>query len=114
VPSSAIDPDGTVPGDVAQPLAELTKRDVNDAVNRAVRSLDLSHLRVGVVVIGHAAPWEKRRKLIAHFRETLPGVPIVALLRRRDKDLDCSEFNCSTGNPPLWLRTVNQTLAGVS
>ena len=113
MPSSAIDTDGTVPGDVTQPLAELTKRDVNSAVNRAARSLDLSHLRVGVVVIGHAALWEKR-KLIAHFQETLPGVPIVALLRRRDNDIDCSEFNCSTGNPPLWLRTVNQTLAGVS
>ncbi len=82
--------------------------------SRAARSLDLSHRQVGVVVIGHGAPWEERRNLIAHFRETLPGVPIVALLRRRDEDFDCSDFNCSADNPPIWLRTVNQALAGVA
>jgi hypothetical protein len=81
--------------------------------SQAARNLDLSDRQVGVVVIGHGAPWEERRKLIAHFRETLPGVPIIALLRRRDRMFDC-DFNCSADNPPLWVRTVNQALAGVA
>lgn len=41
--------------------------------SRAARSLDLSHERVGVVLIGHGAPWEERCNLAAHFRETLPS-----------------------------------------
>jgi len=46
--------------------------------SRAARNLDLSHGSVGLVLIGHGAPWEERCNLVAHFRETLPGVPIVA------------------------------------
>jgi hypothetical protein len=55
--------------------------------SRAARNLDLSRESVGVVVIGHGAPWEERCELAAHFRETLPGVPIVASLRQRDRDV---------------------------
>jgi hypothetical protein len=45
---------------------------------RAARNLDLSGESVGVVLIGHGAPWDERCELAAHFRRTLPGVPIVA------------------------------------
>jgi len=41
--------------------------------SRAARNLDLSHEPVGVVLIGHGAPWKERCNLAAHFRETLPG-----------------------------------------
>jgi DNA-binding NtrC family response regulator len=82
--------------------------------SQAARNLVLSDTSVGVVVIGHGAPRQERLELIAHFRETLPSVPIVALLRRRDKAFDCSDFNCSADNPPLWVRTVNQALTGVA
>jgi CheY-like chemotaxis protein len=81
--------------------------------SQAARNLALSDASVGVVVIGHGAPREERLELIAHFRKTLPGVPIVALLRRRDKAFDCSDFICSADNPPLRVRTVNQALTGV-
>ena len=53
--------------------------------SQAARNLALSDASVGVVVIGHGAPRRERLALIAHFREALPGVPIVVLLRRRDK-----------------------------
>ena len=82
--------------------------------SRAARNLALPNASVGVVVIGHGAPRQERLELIAHFRETLPSVPIVALLRRRDKAFDCSDFNCSADNPPLWVRTVSQALTGVA
>ncbi|MGB9255944.1 MAG: hypothetical protein WCC25_13980, partial [Candidatus Korobacteraceae bacterium] len=35
--------------------------------SRAARNLDLSDRAVGVVMIGHGAPWQERVKLIAHF-----------------------------------------------
>ena len=51
----------------------------------AARSLDLSDRSVGVVVIGHEAPWRERCELITHFRGTLPGFPswrcCVAMIR---------------------------------
>ena len=81
--------------------------------SQAARNLVLS-TSVGVVVIGHGAPRQERLELIAHFRKTLPSVPIVALLRRRDEAFDCSDFNCSADNPPLWVRTVNQALTGIA
>jgi len=81
--------------------------------SRAARNLDLSHESVGVVLIGHGAPWEERCNLAAHFRETLPGVPIMASLRRQDKDVTGADYNLPADNPPLWVRTVRQALAGI-
>ena len=81
--------------------------------SRAARNLDLSHESVGVILIGHGAPWEERCNLAAHFRETLPGVPIVASLRRRDRHVNGAHYNCPADNPPLWVRTVRQALAGI-
>jgi hypothetical protein len=80
----------------------------------AARNLDLSHERVGVVLIGHGAPWEERCNLAAHFRETLPGVPIVASLRRQDKNVSGADYNLPADNPPLWVRTIRQALAGTA
>ena len=81
--------------------------------SQAAWNLALSDALVGVVVIGHRAPRQERCELIAHFRESLPGVPIVALLGRRDKAFGRIEFNCPADDPPLWVRTVSQALAGI-
>ncbi len=77
-------------------------------------ALDLSLLRypIGVIVIGHGASWIDRQELISHFREALPGVPIVALLRKSDLGFDSADYNCPRDNPPLWIRTVTRALAG--
>jgi hypothetical protein len=81
--------------------------------SRAARNLDLSHETVGVVLIGPGAPWEERCNLAAHFREALPGGPIVASLCRLDKDVTGADYNLPADNPPLWVSTVRQALAGV-
>lgn len=67
--------------------------------SRAARNLDLSHESVGVVLIGHGATWEERCDLVAHFRTTLPGVPIVASLRQRDKDVIGADYNLRADRP---------------
>jgi hypothetical protein len=82
--------------------------------SRAARNLDLSHETVRVVLIGHGAPWEERCNLAAYFREILPGLPIVASLRRQDKDVTGADYNSPADNPPLWVRTVRQALAGAA
>ena len=80
---------------------------------QAARSLDLSGRLVGVIVIGHGASWQERRDLIAHFRETLFGVPILALLRRHEEALGEADFSCRADDPPQWIRMVRQALAGI-
>ena len=49
----------------------------------------------------------------AHFREILPGVPIVASLRRQDNDVTAADYNLPADNPPLWVKTVRKARAGV-
>lgn len=65
---------------------------------------------IGVVVVGHGAPWLERESLIAYFRKLLPGIPIVALLRTVDSPFSGADFNCPADNPPLWEKTVVQAL----
>jgi len=79
----------------------------SDALDR-----ELLKQPIRVVVIGHGASWVDRQELIAHFREGLTGVPIVALLRKSDFGFDGADYNCPGDNPSLWIRTVAQALAG--
>jgi hypothetical protein len=96
-------------------ILQLLGHPVTSALgSRAARHLDFSHESVGVVLIGHGAPWEERCSLAAHFHATLPGVPIVASLRRLDKDVTGADYNLPADNPPLWVRTVRQALTGVA
>jgi hypothetical protein len=75
------------------------------------RDVDVSAPGMGVVVVGHGASWLERESLIAYFRELLPGIPIVALLRTGDAPFSGADFNCPADNPPLWERTVISALA---
>jgi hypothetical protein len=77
------------------------------------RTIDLSDREVGVVVIGHGAPWRERCDLVAYFRETLSVVPIVVLLRHKEEPIGGADFYCPADSPPEWIRTVQQTLVGI-
>jgi DNA-binding NtrC family response regulator len=77
--------------------------------DRAARRLHLDN-SVGVVVIGHGAPWQQRLQLIEYFRATLPHVPVVALLRRTDAPFQNSTYNCAADNPVAWVRIVLDAL----
>lgn len=74
------------------------------------RIIDVSVSGMGVVVVGHGAPWLEREDLIAYFRELLPGIPIVSLLRTTDAAFRGADFNCPADNHPLWEKTVVQAL----
>jgi DNA-binding NarL/FixJ family response regulator len=82
--------------------------------SNAARYLDLTHDRVGVVTIGHGTSAQERCELISYFRGLLPEIPIVVLLRRSDPTFERADFNCPADNPPLWVRTVTQALAGIT
>lgn len=80
--------------------------------SHAAANLDLSDNDVGVILIGHGAPWEERFRLIAHFKRTLPDVIVIASLRQSDKPFSNADYNCPADNPPEWVRLVKQALAG--
>lgn len=74
------------------------------------RNLKIPDLTIGVVVIGHGATRSEREQLITYFRNALPGVPIVVLLRAGEDPFNGADFNCPADNPPLWERTVIEAL----
>jgi hypothetical protein len=89
-----------------QILRSLGHPVISALASRAARDLDLSHEKVGVVLIGHGAPWEERCNFATH----LSVVPIVASLRRQDKDVTGADYNLPPDNPPLCVNTVRQAL----
>ena len=65
---------------------------------------------IGTIVIGHGASCHDRKILISYFRETLPDIPIIALLRKSDIGFNGADFSCPCDDPPLWIRTVTQAV----
>jgi DNA-binding NarL/FixJ family response regulator len=74
------------------------------------KALDLSAETVGVISIGHGAPWQERLELIRYFKQRLPTVPVVVLLRQRDNQFSEADYNCPADNPPQWVRLIIQAL----
>jgi hypothetical protein len=68
--------------------------------SQAARNLDLSNNDVGVILIGHGAPWAERSQLIAHFKRSLPGIPVIASLPQSDERFGNADFNCPADSPP--------------
>jgi len=78
---------------------------------KATRSIGQKHW---AILIGHGAAWEERFQLISHFKRTLPGIPVIASLRQSEKPFENADFNCPADNPPEWVRSVRQALAGMN
>ena len=83
-------------------LATLGHPVISALDSQAARSLNLTLASLGVIVIGHGAGRLERQELIDFFRRTAPGVPIIALLRKRDKRFDQVDYNCPADDPPEW------------
>ena len=82
--------------------------------SEAAKQLDLLDKNIGAILIGHGAAWEERFQLISHFKRTLPGIPVIASLRQSEKPFENADFNCPADNPPEWVRSVRQALAGMN
>jgi hypothetical protein len=54
---------------------------------------------VGVVVIGHGALREERQQLVSLFRDRVPGIMIVCLMRYTDKPFREADFNVPADKP---------------
>lgn len=72
------------------------------------RTIDPVAHNVGVVVIGHGAAQEERQQLVSFFREKVPDLRIICLLRYTDTPFREVDFSVPADNPALWERTVIQ------
>jgi hypothetical protein len=63
---------------------------------------------VGVVSIGHSALRGERQELVSLFREKVPGITIICILRYSDKPFREADFNVPADDPALSKRTVVQ------
>ncbi len=86
------------------------------AVISALGSDDVTRLalkmpQVDAVVIGHGASWDERKALISDVRLLLPGVPILALLRRDDAPYAGATFNLRADDPAGWAGTIDMLFA---
>jgi len=79
----------------------------------AARGIDLSTVFPGVFIIGHRAPRNERRSLIAYFRQAASSVPILVLLSRTDDNFYEADYNCPADDPPQWIRAVSLALGGI-
>lgn len=80
-------------------LATLGHPVISVLGTQAAQRLNLMLPSPGVIVIGHGAGRLERQELIEFFRRTAPGVPIVALLRQRDKRFDERRLQLPSGQP---------------
>ncbi len=57
---------------------------------------------IDLVVIGHTAHWNERARLISYFKQVLPGVPLIALLRMGDRSFSGIYLNVRADDPAGW------------
>ena len=65
-------------------------------------------------IIGHAAPIETRREMVAWLKSGYPGVPILALNPPTIRQLDGADYNAIINGPETWLPLIVTGLNGAS
>jgi DNA-binding NtrC family response regulator len=63
-----------------------------------------------LVIIGHAAPDEERRRLAQWLKSNLPGVPVLALCPAPFQGVDYGDYQADAHNPDAWLALVQEVL----
>lgn len=67
-----------------------------------------------LLVVGHAAPEETRKEMVAWLKTNCPGVPILALNSPVIRELPGAEYNAIMNGPETWLRTIAEALGARS
>lgn len=67
--------------------------------------------RFDLIILGHAAPDEERRKMANWLRANLPGVPVLALCPTPFQAVDYGDYQADAHNPDAWLAMAEEALA---
>jgi hypothetical protein len=94
--------------------AELLKSRGYDVVcifgNDAAKVVLSSIQRYDLFIVGHAAPEETRREIIAWLKANFPGVKILAL-NPPNQEMLGADYNVRQNEPETWLSIVTQQLS---
>jgi CheY-like chemotaxis protein len=61
-------------------------------------------------IVGHLAPEENRKEVVAWLKENYPGVPILALHAAEGCELAGADYNVKLNGPDAWLSTISTAL----
>lgn len=64
-----------------------------------------------LVIIGHAAPEDERRRLAEWLKANLPGVPVLALCPAPFQAVEYGDYQADAHHPDAWVRVVQEALA---
>lgn len=67
--------------------------------------------RFDLVILGHAAPEEERRRMANWLKANLPGVPVLALCPAPFQTVDYGDYQADAHNPDAWMSMVEEALA---
>jgi hypothetical protein len=94
--------------------SELLKSRGYDAIsvigNEAAKVVLSSIQHYDLFIVGHAAPKETRRDIVAWLRANYPGVKILALNPPNQQILG-ADYNVRQNGPETWLPIVSQQLS---
>jgi hypothetical protein len=98
---------------VAVHRSELLKSRGYDAIsvigNEAAKIVLSSIQHYDLFIVGHAAPEETRREMVAWLRANYPGVKIL-VLNPPDQQILNADYNVRQNGPEGWLPIVTQQL----
>jgi hypothetical protein len=59
-----------------------------------------------IFIIGHQAPLESRRQMVAWLKAKYPAVPVLALNMSDAQELSGADYNAAPNSPQAWLSIV--------
>lgn len=85
---------------------------VSAAGNEAAKVILSLPQHCDVFVVGHAAPEETRKEIVAWLKARYPGVRIIALNSPKIQELPGADYNVKLNGPQTWLPVVASALGG--
>ena len=78
-----------------------------------LRRFDLVSHNVGIVIFCHGESRELRKDLILYMRTLLPGVPVIALLRRSEDQIEGATQNIRADDPISRVKEIAAAIKGI-
>lgn len=85
---------------------------VSVAGNEAAKVVLSLAQRCDLFVVGHAAPEETRKEIVAWLKAKYPDVRIIALNSPKIQELPGADYNVKLNGPQTWLPVIASALGG--
>lgn len=85
---------------------------VSVAGNEAAKVILSLPQRCDVFLVGHTAPEETRKEMVAWLKAKYPGIRIIALNSPTIRELPGADYNVKLNGPHTWLPVIDSALGG--